>query len=144
MYSCIICNLILNSSHQYFSAAEYCKKLKQERAQMQSEAEILKNEIEALNNAIGYVEASKRILGFLILQDKKTLCYRSITGSSLLFLNTTRKYSPNVIPFISCYLLQVYLLIAIIQLNNILLFLQLKSRSSLHINSKFEGLFFWL
>ena len=36
-----------------FSAAEYCKKLKQERSQMQNEAEILRSEIETLNQAIG-------------------------------------------------------------------------------------------
>lgn len=34
------------------SAAEYCKKLKSERTQMQNEAEILKQEIESLNSAI--------------------------------------------------------------------------------------------
>lgn len=32
-----------------FEAAEYCKKLKAERKQMQNEAEILKQEIESLN-----------------------------------------------------------------------------------------------
>ena len=36
----------------YFTAAEYCKKLRSERMQMQKEADILKHETEALNNAI--------------------------------------------------------------------------------------------
>ena len=37
-----------------FTAAEYCKKLKSERSQMQNEADILKQEINALNQAIRY------------------------------------------------------------------------------------------
>ncbi|KAJ8312491.1 hypothetical protein KUTeg_009864 [Tegillarca granosa] len=42
-------NVILTSNE---CAAEYCKKLKSERSQMQDEAEILKQEIESLNNEI--------------------------------------------------------------------------------------------
>lgn len=37
------------------SAAEYCKKLKSERSQMQKEADILKQEINSLNHAIRFV-----------------------------------------------------------------------------------------
>jgi hypothetical protein len=36
----------------FFSAAEFCKKLKSERALMQNEAEVLKQEIETLNSSI--------------------------------------------------------------------------------------------
>lgn len=39
-----------------FTAAEYCKKLKSERAQMQNEADILKQEISSLNQAIRSVQ----------------------------------------------------------------------------------------
>lgn len=39
-----------------FEAAEYCKKLKAERKQMQNEAEILKQEIESLNVQIRSVD----------------------------------------------------------------------------------------
>jgi hypothetical protein len=39
----------------YFVAAEYCKKLKAERTQMQNEAEILRQEIESLNVQIRLV-----------------------------------------------------------------------------------------
>ena len=38
-----------------FAAAEYCKKLKSERSQMQNEAEILRQEIESLNIQIRWV-----------------------------------------------------------------------------------------
>jgi len=43
-------------------AADYCKKLKSERAQMQNEADILKQEIESLNQAIGWVNTSHWLL----------------------------------------------------------------------------------
>ena len=38
----------------FFLAAEYCKKLKSERSQMQNEADILKQEINSLNQSIRY------------------------------------------------------------------------------------------
>ena len=48
----------MQSCSQYMStlcfraAAEFCKKIKTERAQMQDEAEVLRQEIESLNSAI--------------------------------------------------------------------------------------------
>ena len=44
---------------------------------------------------------SEHFWGVLFLQDQNTLCLRSIAGTSLLFLNTTQKHNPNIIPFIS-------------------------------------------
>ena len=39
----------------YLTAAEYCAKLKKEKAEMHKEMDRLKQEIEALTNAIGWV-----------------------------------------------------------------------------------------
>lgn len=63
-FTCVSCMLmcqyftrvlcILHVCDVFFTAAEYCKKLKSERAQMQNEADILKQEINSLNQAIRY------------------------------------------------------------------------------------------
>ncbi|CAG2189216.1 MLX [Mytilus edulis] len=50
--------------------AEYCKKLKQERAQMHNEAEILRNEIETLNNAIGQCQAQLPATGVPVTRQR--------------------------------------------------------------------------
>lgn len=44
-----------------FLAAEYCKKLKAERTQMQNEAEILRQEIDSLNVQIRLVWQKRHI-----------------------------------------------------------------------------------
>ncbi|RUS77323.1 hypothetical protein EGW08_014920, partial [Elysia chlorotica] len=51
--------------------AEYCKKLKAERVQMQKEAAILKREIESLNSAIGAVQAQLPETGVPMTRQRK-------------------------------------------------------------------------
>ena len=46
------------SEYLCVTAAEFCKKLKIERTQMQDEAEVLRREIETLNSSIKYVSDS--------------------------------------------------------------------------------------
>ncbi|KAK3585378.1 hypothetical protein CHS0354_004658 [Potamilus streckersoni] len=50
--------------------AEYCKKLKQERAQMQNEADILRQEIESLNNAISQCQAQLPATGVPVTRQR--------------------------------------------------------------------------
>lgn len=52
-------------------AAEYCKKLKNERAQMQKESAILKQEIEALNAAISMVQSQLPETGVPVTRQRK-------------------------------------------------------------------------
>lgn len=66
----------------YTTAAEYCKKLKSERSQMQKEADILKQEISSLNHAIRYGVLFKSHKLFYTLM-------RAFCTSSLVALVTT-------------------------------------------------------
>ena len=50
--------------------AEYCKKLKQERSQMQNEAEILRSEIETLNQAIGQCQSQLPATGVPVTRQR--------------------------------------------------------------------------
>ena len=65
------CVSLLTFIPNLFSAAEYCKKLKAERLQMQKEAAILKREIESLNTAISAVQAQLPETGVPMTRQRK-------------------------------------------------------------------------